>query len=208
MVKNGLDAEFPDQMYLPRMGQTVPSVLSVQTVVRLLAGPNTKIEDGLRDRCILEILYACGLRVSELCQLTVKQIDGDHIKVCGKGEKERYIPLPLNTRKLVQKYIKRYRSTSYQNQSLFVTTKGKPIYREFVWKVVKQYAVLAGCEGVCSPHTLRHCYATHMLQRGADIRVIQELLGHASINTTDIYTHVNNSELFNSFDKFHPDLNK
>jgi integrase/recombinase XerD len=206
MVKNGHDAQFPDQMYLPRMGESLPGVLSVETVVRLLDMPDKKTEYGLRDRCILEILYACGLRVSELCSLTVKQIDGDHIKVCGKGEKERYIPLPSNTRKMVQKYIKRYRATSVQSKLLFVTGKGKPIYREFVWKIVKQYAILAGCEGECSPHTLRHCYATHMLQRGADIRVIQELLGHASINTTDIYTHVNNTELFNSFDRFHPDL--
>ena len=122
----------------------------------------------------------------------------------GKGNRERVVPIPLHTFQNLNRYISTFRK-KVPSDPLFITKKNKRIYREYVWGIIKTYSNLIGLIGV-SPHTLRHCYATHLLQGGADIRVIQDLLGHVNISTTDIYTHIANNELISSFNQFHPDV--
>ncbi len=180
--------------------------MSSHEVDRLLAAPDENTPEGLRDKAILEVLYACGLRVSEACSLKIYDVDDNFIKVCGKGGKERTVPIGRAALKAVDKYLSRCRvdTGGEGDHQFFVTSRGKPIDRIFVWKMIKKYALQANISKNISPHTLRHSFATHLLDNGADLRVIQELLGHASISSTDRYTHVSRKHLITSFEKFHP----
>ncbi len=193
----------------PKIWQTIPSILSSAQVECLMQLPCLKTDDGIRDRAILEVLYGTGIRVSELCQLTIYDVADDMVKVFGKGRKERLVPIGSKALMAIDQYLHGVRSKfeSDTERHLFVTNRGRAIDRIAVWKIVRQYARRAGIEKKISPHTFRHSYATHLLDAGADVRVIQELLGHAHISSTDRYTHVSTSHIREAFRAFHPRWN-
>lgn len=190
----------------PKLWQLIPDVLSIEEIERLLAQPDTETLIGSRDKAILEVLYASGLRVSEICTLGIYDIDDHFLKVMGKGRKERMVPVGRQALAAVDHYLTNYRTAydSEHNHTLFLSKKGQPIDRTAVWKMIKQYGKQAGITKNISPHTLRHSFATHLLDNGADLRVIQEMLGHASISSTDRYTHISRSHLQKAFDACHP----
>ncbi|MBS0628514.1 MAG: site-specific tyrosine recombinase XerD [Verrucomicrobia bacterium] len=189
----------------PKIWQLIPEVLSLEEVDLLLKAPDVKSFLGCRDRAILEVMYASGLRVSEVCNLDFLDVGEESVRVKGKGGKERIVPIAKASLARVDEYLVKFRDQSKELiEALFVTTKGKRIDRVNVWNRIKLYAKKAGLEKNISPHTLRHSFATHLLENGADLRVIQEMLGHAHIATTDRYTHISQKHLTTSFDSFHP----
>lgn len=190
----------------PKLWQLIPEVLSCEEIDRLLQQPDINTALGARDKAILEVLYASGLRVSEVCSLGIYSIDDTFVRVMGKGRKERIVPIGKKALNAVDHYLALYRSKwdSEKNESLFVSKSGEPIDRIMVWRMIKNYAKVAGITKRISPHTLRHSFATHLLDNGADLRIIQEMLGHASITSTDRYTHVSRSRLQESFQSCHP----
>ncbi len=188
----------------PKLWQLVPEVLTYEEVEALLAGPSGEDLIGARDRAVLELLYATGMRVSELCQLQVTDLSDTFVKVRGKGRKERLIPVGKKAIAAVDHYLIHFRGKAEGEASLFVTKGGKPIDRITVWERVKFYSRRAGIVKEVSPHTLRHSFATHLLENGADLRLIQEMLGHEDIGTTDRYTHVTGSRIKKLFQAFHP----
>lgn len=196
-----------ETLYLdtPKMWQLIPEVLTEKEVQELLNAPNIEDPLGARDRAILEVLYASGLRVSELCGLNISDVDDAFVKVKGKGGKERLVPIAESAVAQIDHYLIHFRGGSGQkNEALFVSAKGVRLDRIAVWERVKFYAKQISSQKSISPHTLRHSFATHLLENGADLRVIQEMLGHASIATTDRYTHVSQKYLTEAFAKFHP----
>jgi integrase/recombinase XerD len=190
----------------PKLWRTLPSVLSGSDIDRLVESPDLSTDEGIRDRAILELLYGTGLRVSELCGLSLYDVSDDLVRVRGKGGKERLVPVGRQALLAIDAYLTRVRQKhdSETVQKLFVTDKGKPIGRTFVWGRVHKLAKQAGIDKKVSPHTFRHTYATHLLDAGADLRVIQDLLGHAHISSTDRYTHVSRSQIREVFRTFHP----
>lgn len=206
LKREGVITQNPS-LYLdaPKLWQLIPEVLSGEEVERLLAQPQTSSATGARDKAILELLYASGLRVSELCTVGIYDVDDESIKVKGKGGKERIVPVGKPALQAIDFYLANFRdqTDSCRQQALFVTRSGKPIDRIAVWKMIKKYAKSANISKNISPHTLRHSFATHLLDHGADLRVIQEMLGHANIATTDRYTHVSRSHLTEAFEAFH-----
>jgi integrase/recombinase XerD len=190
---------------MPKMWQLLPEVLTVEEVEALLAAPKEDTWIGARDRAILELLYATGMRVSEACQLRLSDLDDTFVKVCGKGRKERVIPVGAKAIAAVDAYLTQFRNgVEEENGFLFTSKSGKPISRIVVWQQIQRYAKEAGIAKRVSPHTLRHSFATHLLEHGADLRLIQDMLGHEDIGTTDRYTHVVGDRLKNAFKKFHP----
>lgn len=191
----------------PKLWQLIPEVLSSREVEDLLAQPDVETWIGARDKAILEVLYACGLRVSELCALKIYDVDDTFVRVLGKGGKERIVPIGKKAIEAVD-YSLTFRRLSDDDREapLFVTKQGGSIQRTTVWEMVKRYAKQAKITKVISPHTLRHSFATHLLDNGADLRIIQEMLGHSSISSTDRYTHVSNVRLQEAFHAFHPRL--
>jgi integrase/recombinase XerD len=195
-VREGLCQADPTvRMDAPRQRMRMPGSLSEQQVEALLAAPDFHEALGLRDRAMLELLYASGLRVSELVELKSVHIslsDGV-LRIMGKGSKERLVPFGAEAGEWLQRYLDMGRAMilgSRVSDALFVTGRGGPMTRQMFWKLIKKYAVLAGITQPLSPHTLRHAFATHLLNHGADLRVVQMLLGHADISTTQVYTHV------------------
>lgn len=186
----------------PKLWQLLPEVLTIEEVDSLLAAADQSSATGMRDRAILEVLYATGIRVSELCSLTIYAVDDLSVKVMGKGKKERVVPIGMPALKAIDRYLGMREHCL--SEILFLTEKGKPLDRIAVWRMVKRYARRAGIAKPISPHTLRHSFATHLLENGADLRVIQEMLGHSSIATTDRYTHVSSSHLHQAFARHHP----
>ena len=186
----------------PKMWQLIPEVLTVNEVSLLLEAPDSESEVGARDRAIFQVMYASGLRVSELCGLNLGDVSDDQVRVKGKGNKERVIPIASSAVAAVDHYLIQFRKEG--EGPLFLSSKGKRIDRVAVWERVKFYAKKVGITKSISPHTLRHSFATHLLENGADLRVIQEMLGHAHIGTTDRYTHVSRRHLHDAFEKFHP----
>jgi integrase/recombinase XerD len=201
-----IQSNFALYLETPKIWQLIPEVLSYEEVERLLEAPDVNTENGSRDRAILEVLYACGLRVSEICTLSIYAVDDEYVRVMGKGRKERLVPIGQKAIEAIDYYLHHYRSQkeSEKIQTLFLSSRGKPINRVSLWKMIKDYAKKAGIIKNISPHTLRHSFATHLLDNGADLRVIQEMLGHASISSTDRYTHISKSHLHQSFEAFHP----
>lgn len=193
----------------PKLWQTLPEILSTNEVERLLAQPDVATEQGIRDKAILELLYATGIRVSELVGLTIYDIDDDQIRVFGKGSKERIVPVSSRAIRAVDAYLNqvRHQFESEKQQALFLSMKAKPINRMQVWKIVKECAKKAAIEKNIFPHALRHSFASHLLDGGADLRIIQEMLGHAHISSTDRYTHVSLHKLHEHFKAFHPRFN-
>lgn len=189
----------------PKMWQLVPEVLSIEETEALLAQPQSKDLVGARDKAILELLYATGMRVSELCGLKITDLSDSFVKVRGKGKKERIIPVGKRAIEAVDFYLLHYRGEAKEeNAPLFLSQRGKPLDRIAVWSRIKAYAQSAGITKSVSPHTLRHSFATHLLENGADLRLIQDMLGHEDIGTTDRYTHVTGTRLKTAFKAFHP----
>lgn len=189
----------------PKIWQLVPEVLQIEEVDALLAEPKGDDRISARDKAILELLYATGMRVSELCGLCLNDLSDTFVKVRGKGKKERLIPVGKQAIKAVDHYLVNYRGeVREENGPLFVSSTGKRINRMTVWERVKFYGKKAGIQKTISPHTLRHSFATHLLERGADLRLIQDMLGHEDIGTTDRYTHVTGGRLRAAFKAFHP----
>lgn len=188
----------------PKLERFLPQVLSKSQVEALLQTPCVAEEVGCRDLAILTTLYASGLRVSEVCSLNISHVGDRSVRVCGKGGKERIVPIAETALQAIDQYLVRFRHLHGEKEALFLTTKGKRIDRMSIWKQIKLYAKIANIPVSISPHTLRHSFATHLLENGADLRVIQEMLGHSHIGTTDRYTHVSSHHLKNAFDAFHP----
>lgn len=192
----------------PKTWLVLPQFLTLKEVEALLSQPDEKDVRGLRDKAMLELLYATGLRVSELVALKPKDLNlEDGFLLCrGKGNKERIVPLGNSAVRAIQKYLNEARSklVKQPNESLFLTQRGEAFTRQGFWKLLKSYAQKAGLEVKISPHTLRHSFATHLLERGADLRSVQLMLGHSQITTTQIYTHVSRERLRRVYEKFHP----
>jgi len=198
-----------DLIEAPKLEKKIPSFLSTDEVTKILKGPNLKKYQGIRDRAILELMYATGLRVSELVKLQILDVNLDvgFIRCKGKGSKERIVPLGKIAERFVNKYLNESRpklSAKKENPYLFLAQGGRSLSRQSIWKMIKEVVKKAKIKKSVSPHTLRHSFATHLLERGADLRSIQEMLGHASITTTQIYTHVNQTRLKKIHRQFHP----
>ena len=189
----------------PKKPKHLPNCLSEEEIDRLLEVPDLESPSGIRDRAMLETMYASGLRVSELLNLKCRQVNLNKciITVFGKGAKERKVPIAEYAVEYINKYIKEVRNKSEHKKSeyLFLNRSGEPISRVYFFKQVRKYAELAGIDMVISPHTLRHSFATHLLNRGAQLRMVQGMLGHTNIATTQIYTHVSSEKLKSDYDK-------
>ena len=206
-----IDLDITEIMDSPKLWRVLPDFLSNNEVNALMSVWRTSKHDPLnfRNRVILEVIYSCGLRVSELINLKCAEIFryDELIKVVGKGNKERMIPIGKIALRLMRRYIKDVRPLLMKEQQhdyIFVSKNGNKLSRERVWGIIKKAALLAGINKNISPHTLRHSFASHLLDNGADLRIIQEMLGHANIATTQIYTHVDKQKLLKIHKNFHP----
>lgn len=190
----------------PRLGRKIPSFLSEKEVEALLEAPSVDEEYGSRDRAILEVVYGAGLRISELVNLNLTDLNlkGGWVKVLGKGSKERIVPLGREACRWVRIYLRKRRIETTDKLSLFCNRYGKRLSRQACWKITKKYSQKSGITKKISPHTLRHSFATHLLSRDADLRFVQELLGHTNISTTQIYTHITQERLKKVYKKYHP----
>ena len=193
----------------PRKVKLLPHTVDIESVDKLLNSPDLKTRFGARDKAMLEILYACGLRVSELVSLKSSQvvIESNFLRVMGKGSKERIIPINDYALTFLKTYIEDFRSEfmkSKKTDSLFLSNRGLEMTRHSFWHIIKKYALQAGINNHLSPHTLRHAFATHMINNGADLRVVQLLLGHSDLSTTQLYTHIAKNELKELHCKNHP----
>ena len=209
-VREGLRGDDPAAgLESPKLPRSLPKTLSEAEVEALIAAPDAKTAAGLRDRAMLETLYASGLRVSELVGLKPAQVSLDMgvVRVLGKGSKERLTPLGENAVDWIQRYVALARAELLAGRkcdTLFVTARARPMTRQVFWRLVRRYALAAGVDRAISPHTLRHAFATHLINHGADLRVVQLLLGHADISTTQIYTHVARERLKALHARHHP----
>jgi len=193
----------------PKSCRNLPNVLSSQDIDNLLNCPDKRSLLGLRDKAMLEILYATGLRVSELVNLKVSELDLELccIRTMGKGSKERIVPIGRMAKKALNEYILKSRPAllgSQNAEEIFVTKRGRCMTRQGFWKLLKRYATRANIRVCVSPHILRHAFATHLLERGADLRSVQQMLGHSDISTTQIYTHILKGRLLKIHQQFHP----
>ena len=210
LVEKKIAADPAEDLRAPRAWPALPKYLDLEQVDRLLQQPDTTIPRGLRDKALIELLYATGLRVSELLALKAGDInlDAGYLTCVGKGDKERIVPLGESAAGWVRRYIAEGRPALLKGRKspwLFVNAKGGTgLSRVGFWKVLKEYGIKAGVSRNLSPHVLRHSFATHLLERGADLRAIQMMLGHADLSTTQIYTHVLEARLRAVYDKFHP----
>ncbi|MBT2582004.1 site-specific tyrosine recombinase XerD [Planococcus sp. ISL-109] len=195
---------------MPKMDKKLPNVLSVEEIDALLESPDTSKASGLRDRAMLELLYASGMRVSECINLDIEDVHltMGFVRCTGKGGKERIIPLGRAALEANREYIEsgrlEMRNTSEKTDALFINQRGKRLTRQGFWKLLKQHTKKAGIQKELTPHTLRHSFATHLIENGADLRAVQEMLGHADISTTQIYTHVSKTRLKDVYSQFHP----
>lgn len=209
-VREQLLKEDPsDRIDAPKLGRSLPKFLSEEEVEALLDAPDLKDPLGVRDRTMLELLYATGLRVSELVKLKTGQINLRQgvVRIQGKGNKERLVPLGQESISWLEKYLKDARSKiapELSNDYVFTTRRQSAMTRQAFWYLIKRYARKVGIKKHLTPHTLRHCFATHLLNHGADLRVVQMLLGHSDLSTTQIYTHVAQERLKNLHAQHHP----
>ncbi|MBL6700710.1 MAG: site-specific tyrosine recombinase XerD [Gammaproteobacteria bacterium] len=193
----------------PKKRRKLPIIISENEIEALLSCPNTGTSSGMRDKCILELLYSSGLRISELLNIKVNQIthDKSFLKIKGKGGKERLVPIGSSAMSSLLTYIDTYRCNikNINNiEMLFIKETGTVISRQECWKMIKKYASASNINKKISPHNLRHAFATHLLNNGADLRTVQMLLGHASLSTTQIYTHIAKDRLVKFHQKYHP----
>ena len=209
-VREGFKERDPmENLRPPRSFRPLPRCLTAGQVEALLAAPAVATPVGLRDRAILEVMYATGLRASEVTSLRAANVDMELglVRVFGKGRKERLVPLGRQARRWIREYLARSRrrlSRGRELPQLFLSERGRPLSAMGLWGVVRRHAVSAGVARVLTPHVLRHSFASHLLEHGADLRALQAMLGHADISTTQIYTHVSRERLRRVYDKFHP----
>ena len=208
VISKYVSSNTSDSLYLPKIKKSLPSTLTEEEVMSLL---DIDLTDNFsyRNKAMLELMYATGLRVSELINLKLQDIDlnQDVIRTFGKGSKERVIPIGDYSKEYLEKYILEYRGSMLKKESseyLFLNNHGKQMTRQGFFKIIKKIAKEKGINKELSPHTLRHSFASHLLKYGADLRTIQELLGHSDISTTQIYTHITNEELKKNYNEFHP----
>ena len=193
----------------PKLWKKLPSALDLSEVEKLLKAPNIREPMGVRDKAMLELIYATGMRVSELINLKMDDLNMGvgFIKCLGKGQKERVVPFGSKAKEWLVRYLDKGRASFLKKKVsnfLFLTRLSRPMSRQMFWKIIKKYAVKARIKKDIMPHSLRHSFATHILERGADLRVVQEMLGHSDISTTQIYTHINKERLKSIHHKFHP----
>jgi integrase/recombinase XerD len=208
-VAGRLSANPADDLQAPRGISALPRFLSFEDVDALIAAPDVATPLGLRDRALIEVLYATGLRVSELVGLRVADVQADQgwLQTMGKGRKERIVPFGDAAASWVRRYLADARPVLLRGRTtplLFVNARGGRLSRVGLWKILKGYGGRAGIRAHLSPHVIRHSFATHLLERGADLRAIQTMLGHADLSTTEIYTHVLEARLRRVYDQFHP----
>jgi integrase/recombinase XerD len=210
LIQEGfLESNPVENLESPKVAKTLPEILSLKEIERILEQPNVQTPLGVRDRAMLEMLYATGMRVSELTHLPTHQVslEGGYVLLYGKGSKERVVPLGSEAMKWVAVYLKAARGTlskGKESPSLFINRSGKEMSRQRFWKNLKDYAKKAGLHKRITPHLLRHSFASHLLERGADLRSVQMMLGHVDISTTQIYTHVTGERLKKVHKRYHP----
>lgn len=212
LKQEGIASEDP-MLYIrtPKKADTLPKIISAEQIERLLDTPDTTQTLGLRDRAILEVLYATGLRITELVELTTEEVhlSMNLIQIVGKGNKERLVPIGEIGCQWLSYYMetgrpKLLKKADKDTAIIFLNARGKPLTRQGVWKKIRQIKQKAGISSAITPHTLRHSFATHLLENGADLRVVQELLGHSDVSTTQIYTHITKHRLKDIYGKYHP----
>ena len=211
LIKSGERKDNPTALIsAPRVHQVLPQTLSEQDIAALLEAPDVETNYGLRDRCMFELMYSSGLRVSELVSLQLNQVNTrlGLVRLTGKGNKERVIPVGEEALFWLSRYIEQSRPLLVKdkvlNDALYLSSRGTAITRQAFWQHVKKYSLIAGIKTVYSPHSLRHAFATHLLNHGADLRSVQMLLGHSSLSTTQIYTHIAQARLQSLHATHHP----
>ncbi len=207
LSKRGIIEVAPERVDRPKEEKSLPVILSFEEIERLLDAPDTSKESGMRDKAMLETMYATGLRVSELCSLPLSSINVQNRLIVvrhGKGNKQRTVPISPFALEWLETYIHDFRSLNKgkKKKEVFLNLRGEPISRNYFFMQVKKYAEQVGIEVSISPHTLRHCFATHLLENGAELRAVQEMLGHAHLSTTQIYTHVSTRRILEAYDRF------
>ena len=200
---------FTELLVSPKKVRRLPGALSIEEVARLLEAPDQGTPHGLRDKAMIELLYSSGLRVSELCGLALQQVnlEDGYLRVYGKGSKERVVPVGRKAVEALERYLEDARPQLVKKRTgseFFLSQWGRAISRKMVWVLIKGYAAKVGIEKCIKPHILRHSFASHLLAGGADLRVVQEMLGHADISTTEIYTAIQSQHLLDEHDRFHP----
>ncbi|TFE03140.1 site-specific tyrosine recombinase XerD [Jeotgalibacillus salarius] len=209
LMRNRICTQDPtEHLNTPKSEKTLPKVLNIEEVEALLESPDMTKKSGLRDRAMLEVLYGTGMRVSELINLNADDVNLQmgFVKCRGKGNKERIIPIGKTASEVIEQYIQQARNKTRKpgEQALFLNHHGKRLSRQGFWKILKGLTDKARIEKDLTPHTLRHSFATHLLENGADLRAVQEMLGHADISTTQIYTHVSTKRIREVYSQFHP----
>lgn len=210
LLREGFSSELPTaELRSPKLAKRLPGVLSVAEVERILAQPRGQEPRALRDKAILELMYSSGMRISELVSLDLDDIDTEigSVRCMGKGSKERFVPVGSFAIKAVARYIEKGRTKLAKKarpSAVFLNARGKRLTRQGCWKIFKQYAATANIKKKVSPHSLRHSFATHMLEAGADLRAIQEMLGHAFVSTTQVYTKLTRQDLKEIYMETHP----
>jgi integrase/recombinase XerD len=202
-----IERDFAEEVTLPRLGRPLPKALSTEDIETLLRAPDPKTPRGCRDAAMLELLYSTGLRVSELVSLRCDDVHPEYLRTVGKGQKTRIVPLGGMAREAVSRYLDSARSSLLAGRvhpALFVTGRGGAMTRQGFWKLITTYARAAGLAAAAHPHVLRHSFATHLVNRGADLRAVQAMLGHADISSTQIYTHMEAPTLRRVYKKHHP----
>lgn len=211
--ENLVDKNVKQVFSAPRLSRGLPRALSASQMIKILEAPDVEKKEGLRDRAILELFYASGLRVSELVSLTYEALHTETglLRVTGKGSKERIVPVGKQALHWVERYVQRARGELDRGKPqkwLFLSNRGRAMTRQTVWHLLRKYARLSGIPSRVSPHVLRHSFATHLLEGGADLRSVQQMLGHATVATTQIYTHLSRRHLRETYGKFHPRARK
>jgi integrase/recombinase XerD len=209
LTQNSIKINPTVKLHHPKQKQKLPIFLAINEVNNLLNSPNMKTTFGMRDKAMLELLYSCGLRVSELIKLEFKHLNlnEEYIRILGKGGRERILPLgeiAIEYLDIYEKKSRPYLLKKGQTNGYFLTNRGSSMSRQNFFYIIKSYALKAGIDKPLSPHTLRHAFATHLVQQGADLRSVQLMLGHSDISTTQIYTHIQNVQLKSQHSKHHP----
>lgn len=210
LIEESINSDPTSLLESPRIGRKLPDVLSLEEIDTLINAIDVEKPEGQRNRAILETLYSCGLRVSELVSLRISDLflEQGYVKIKGKGEKERLVPISPRAIAEIKKYVETYRKTlkiaSNAKDILFLNRRGQMLSRVMIFTVIKNLAEAINLNKKISPHTFRHSFATHLIEGGADLRSVQEMLGHESILTTEIYTHLNKEYLKDTINRFHP----
>lgn len=210
LLENEISADPTELLEMPKTGRKLPDVLNIDEVEKLLDSIDLSKPHGERNKAIVEVLYGCGLRVSELVNLKLSNLHFDEgfILITGKGDKQRIVPVGSSAIRQIEQYVRYVRNSQMivkgSEDILFLNQRGKKLTRAMIFEIVKKFTALAGITKTISPHSLRHSFATHLIENGADLRAVQEMLGHSSITTTEIYTHLDREFLRTNILKYHP----